>query len=94
MCLTSRRSESSPGSASAQDNDLWNGVGEGAGVGGEAGADGSIFIGNEGCIVVDIRFGPVAIGLDLAPRVISFNGMGCGAGSWKSGSDAIEWRLW
>ena len=40
-------------------------MGDGAGVGGEAGAEGSMFIGKDGRVAVDRRVGPVPVAVPV-----------------------------
>lgn len=62
---------SSSSAASFQEGCLWNGVGEAAGVGGETGAEGSIFIGKEGRTAIAWRVGPETEGRDLTDLIES-----------------------
>lgn len=65
----SLKKESSDSPADAHDGALWKGVGEGAGVGGEAGADGKIFDGGcAGRLEVEIRLYRGRRGRDLVLR--------------------------
>lgn len=69
--LASRKNVSSFSPAEFHVGALWNGVGEGAGVGGEAGAEGSILSGKLDRVDIESLFGSVCA--DLALDVVGMS---------------------